>query len=159
MNYELLYLVGSSKEPELDKIKKEASDIVVSEGGVFEEKQVVEKRKMAYKIGSETHGFYVAQRFELESPEKIRLITKRLNLNPHILRVIISRSSELPELTSREERKEKSANAPKRERLVEIKKPEMKKAPEAKPEPKEEKPEQPQTAEEIDKKLEEILNI
>lgn len=156
MQYELFYLVGASKEAELEDIKKEVADIVISEGGVFQEKQVVEKRKMSYKIKRETHGAYIAQRFDLEDPQKIQEINRKLNLYGKILRFIISRTEELPELMTKEERiaREQSASRfePKKEEPV-------KKEIEAK----EEKPieEKKETAggEDIDKKLEEILNI
>lgn len=157
MTYELFYLVGASKEADLDKIKKDAAEIVISEGGTFEEKQVVEKRKLAYKVGRENYGFYVAQRFDLEDTDKINSIIKRFGLYQDILRSLISRTDELPELTSREERKEKETVRPKyeprKEKMVEAKKVEA--AP--KPEKKDKEPKA--SDEDIDKKLEEILNI
>jgi len=104
MQYELFYLVGASKEAELDTIKSEVAAIITSEEGVFEEKQVVEKRKMAYEVKHENRGFYVAQRFNLEDPTKIQEMTRTLNLYTKILRSIITRTDELPALTSREER-------------------------------------------------------
>ena len=112
MNYELFYLVGASKEAALEKIKQEVAALVTSEGGVFEEKQVVEKRKMSYEINHENRGLYVAQRFNLEEPEKMQAITKKLNLYTEILRSIITRTDELPELTSREEREKKAKAEP-----------------------------------------------
>lgn len=159
MNYELFYLVGASKEAELDKIKKEVSDIATSEGAVFEDKQVVEKRKMAYEIKRENRGFYVAQRFDLEEPEKIQSMIKKLNLYGNILRSLITRTDELPELTSREERETKDKakiriEAPKKEKLSEVKAVESKKE-EVPAIPEQKKAEE----EDIDKKLEEILNI
>jgi ribosomal protein S6 len=175
MQYELCYLVGASKEGELPKIKAEMTELVTSEGAVFEEKQVTEKRKMAYEIRRENRGFYVAQRFNLEDPEKIQSITRKINLYANILRFLITRTDELPELTSREERETKSKSEPK----FETKKPLIEKAArsenkgraiEAKPaeiakeekqeESTEELPEKKKLDEEdIDKKLEEILNI
>lgn len=166
MQYELFYLVGASKEAELDQVKSEVNGIVTSEEGVFEPKQVVEKRRLAYEVRHETHGFYVAQRFTLENTEKLPVITKNLNLSSKILRFIISRAEELPELLSREERKN-----------MELRKAETKampretvpSAPESlqtqKEEPKEEpkKKEDPKKPEisdkDLDKELEEILNI
>lgn len=156
MQYELFYLVGASREAGLDKIKKGAAEIVTSEGGIFEEKQITEKRKLAYGVRRENYGFYVAQRFNLEDTEKLRAISKKLNLYPDILRFLITKASELPELTSREERKEKESIKPKYEARKE-KPVEIKKAEEIK-EIKERK--WPKVSEEdIDKKLEEILNI
>jgi ribosomal protein S6 len=172
MQYELCYLVGASKEGELPKIKAEIAELVTSEGAVFEEKQVTEKRKMAYEIKRENRGFYVAQRFNLEDAEKIQSITRKLNLYSGILRSLIARTDDLPELTSREERETKSKSEPRFEakkapvtqavcpesesKPAESKRAEIKE--EAKTE--DEKPEEKKMDEaDIDKKLEEILNI
>lgn len=174
MLYELFYLVGASKEAELPKIKAEIQKIITGEEGIFEEKEVTEKRKLAYKVNRETHGFYVAHRFNLEETEKLNGINKKLNLYPGILRFIISRTEDLPELTTREERKEKEAakikfipkkkevEAPaakvkfkeKKEKAVPA---ETAKAEKLSPEKETQKTEV--SRDDIDKKLEEILNI
>jgi len=164
MQYELFYLVGSSKEGELETIKKEVAEIVTSEGGEFLEKQTEEKRKLSYEVKHETHGIYIAQRFELEDLSKIKEINQKLNLYINVLRFIITRANELPELLSKEERKSKADS------FGEIKKEELKRVEESKParERKEtlveekadsEKQEKKSKDEDIDKKLEEILNI
>ncbi len=147
MRYELFYLVGASKEAELEKIKEEVNNFITSEGGVFEEKRTEERRKLAYKINHETHGTYIAQRFELENPEIIQIITPRLNLQAEILRSIISKASELPELQTKEERIK--AGEKQIHKKEETQKP-VSPAAEEKKKPAEE---------DIDKKLEEILNI
>lgn len=167
MKYELFYLVAASKEAELETIKAGAQEIVTAEGGVFEEKEVVEKRKLAYQVKHETHGIYVARRFELADPTKIQTITRKFNLNTSILRSVISRASELPELKTKEERigaasalserKSKAvktpaaAPAPAKTPIAEVKK-----VAEA---TQEELAKSGKAAEDIDKKLEEILNI
>lgn len=182
MQYELFYLVGASKEAELDTIKSEVAAIITSEEGVFEEKQVVEKRKMAYEVKRENRGFYVAQRFNLEDPTKIQAMTRALNLYVKILRSIITRTDELPALTSREERdamaknegstrakKEvaetakstknvethNNASVPKKEEVKEVVTEEVV----AKKSTKKATSEDKTYGEDIDKKLEEILNI
>ena len=156
MQYELFYLVARSREADLPKIRESVTKIVTEEGGVFEPKETVEKRKLSYQIKHETHGAYIAQRFELEDTEKLRTITRKLNLSPDILRFLISRASELPELKSREERIEAGERlAKEKERSAEIKKTTEE---EKKAEPAKEKKTAPQE-EDIDKKLEEILNI
>lgn len=159
MQYELFYLVGASKEADLDNIKKAAAEMVTSEGGVFEAKQIVEKRKLAYAVKHENYGFYVAQRFDLEDTDKLKAINKKLNLYPPVLRFLITRAAELPELTSRIERKERESAKikyePRREKAVEVKKPA-----ETKPAETAAEKQKPKASEEdIDKKLEEILNI
>jgi ribosomal protein S6 len=178
MTYELFYLVGASKEADLDKIKSDVSEIVTSEGGVFAEKQVVEKRKLAYEVKHEKYGFYVAQRFSLEDLEKFKSLNKRLNLFAGILRFLISRAEELPELVSRKEREEKATAAKelKKETIAKETK-EIKAVAKPAEEPLAEQalagqavqpekveaaaPEKvaKETEEDIDKKLEEILNI
>lgn len=149
MRYELFYLVAGSKESGLSKIKEEVKKIVTEEGGAFEEKETTEKRRLAYKIKHEAFGFYSALRFNLEDKDRFRAINKRINLYPEVLRFIISRADELPELKSREERIAASEQAVRKERQAEIKKI----VPETKKESK------PAMKEDIDKKLEEILNI
>jgi small subunit ribosomal protein S6 len=178
MQYELFYLVGAAKEAELDKIKQEVAELVTSEGGVFEEKQVVEKRKMAYEVKHENRGFYVAQRFNLEDPEKIQDMTRKINLYTNILRFIITRTDELPELTSRAEREGGAKAKTQTETVAKPVASEVKEqpvaakteaaAPVVAPEAPVEETVAPEKAEEkstkmdeedIDKKLEEILNI
>lgn len=155
MKYELFYLVGASKEADLAQIRKDVNDIITGNGGEFSEKETLEKRKMAYKIKHETHGIYIAQRFELPEPEKMKEINNRLNLHTGVLRFVLSRADELPELKSKEERMSESIRreTPKTEPIAKETK---KTAPEeVKAEPKKDE----QAQEDIDKKLEEILNI
>ncbi len=164
MRYELFYLIGASKEAEVARIKEEIQKMIEELGGVFEKKETQEKRRLAYDIKHEGHGIYIAQRFELSSTEKLEEIKNKLNLNQDIFRFMISRADELPELTTKEERENQtkkeekeiqertSEQAPtKKETLA----PEKSRAKETAPIPesKEEK------EEDIDKKLEEILNI
>lgn len=194
MQYELLYLIGASQEAQTPEIKKEVEEAVTASEGVFQEKETVEKRRLSYKIKHENHGVYFCRRFELEEAEKIAEITKNLNLNTRILRFLISRTDDLPELKSKEERIEEAAKRDKNKDRKEIR-PETKKVSpaekeestpaqkqadekpaekiaEKKEEPADETPkdeekeieeksveETKQSDEDIDKKLEEILNI
>ena len=180
MQYELFYLIGASRETEMPEIKAEVEKTVTAAGGVFEEKETAEKRRLSYKIKHENHGLYIARRFELEDAEKVTEIVKNLNLNARVLRFLISKADELPALKSKEERIEEAAKRDKSKDSRE-RKPEPKKAAPVKKEtssakakeeapseeavekeetPVEEAPqEKKQTDEDIDKKLEEILNI
>ncbi len=163
MQYELLYLLGASHEAEMPEIKKEVEGVVETAGGKFLEKETLDKRRLSYKIKHENFGVYLARRFELEEITNISDITKNLNLNTRVLRFIISKASELPELKSKEER---IAEASKREKSREQKevraeaKQETAKATAVKEEKKpEEEKEEKEKSENIDKQLEEILNI
>jgi small subunit ribosomal protein S6 len=164
MKYELFYLVAGSRETELDAIKTATEAIITTEGGVFEEKEVIEKRKLAYEIKHETHGFYVARRFEIGDTEKLQTITRNLNLYTGILRSIISLASELPELKTKEERIGAASSRTEKKTKEVVGKPATPKkvvTAEAKPAAKTILPEvtEKKETEDIDKKLEEILNI
>lgn len=167
MKYELFYLVAGSKEADLEKIKAGVQEIVTAEGGVFEEKEVAEKRKLAYQIKHETHGVYVARRFEITDLAKLQEITRKLNLNTDILRAIISRADELPELKTKEERigaaSARSERKPKEVVTPKVAAPIMVPTPEKTPTVAVKKAaeivEEKKASEDIDKKLEEILNI
>lgn len=157
MQYELCYLVGESKKPELEKIKSDVMEIVATEGGKFTETETLKERKMSYEVKKEIRGIYVTRRFDVAgrddknyNPETLNNITRKLNLYTNILRFILVRADELPELKTIEERIEKIKPVARPE-ARETKKPEFKKA---------EKPaEKKETAAELDKQLEEILNI
>lgn len=173
MEYELFYLIGASKESELEKIKNEVEKIVEENGGKFGEKTTLEKRRLSYEVKHETHGIYIARRFELEEGKMLKEITTKLNLLGGVLRFIISKASDLPELKSKEERME---DANKKESASKIRREEKEKKEEAslvkatknkkKVEDKKEEKEDVEKVEkakekedDIDKKLEEILNI
>ncbi len=159
MQYELFYLIGVSKEAELAEIKKEVEGIVETAGGKFLEKETLEKRRLSYEIKHENHGVYLCRRFELEEAESMAEIVKNLNLCTRILRFLISKASELPELKSKEERMAEAAKRESRKEQKEVK-PEARKVSEIKTVKKvEEKTEEKEKSEDIDKKLEEILNI
>jgi ribosomal protein S6 len=161
MRYELFYLIGASREADTDKIKEEVSKIVTEAGATFEEKETLEKRKMSYQIKHETHGIYIAQRFELDS-EKIQEVSTKINLHPGVLRFIISRADEMPELRSKEERiSDANAKPIQREEKPVEKKREKKKEekPTVEEKPEETIAEKAKKDDDIDKKLEEILNI
>ena len=171
MQYEIFYLVGVSLESELAKIKEEVKEIVTSFGGEFLEKETEEKRRLSYQVNHETHGIYIARRFELANKESIKEITNKLNLNNNILRFVLSKADELPSLKSKEERiaedKQKEAKR-QQKRAEQEKREEVKKTTTVKTNPSKEEKKVDQkdskssakaTNESIDKKLEEILNI
>jgi len=159
MRYELFYLISASKEAETEKVKADLRKIVEEAGGVFEEKETQEKRKLAYKIKHETHGIYIAQRFELSEPENLGEVNKKLNLYPGILRFMVSKAAELPELRSKEERineaNQRDSKTRENERRAEEKQRPAKKA----AAPAKAKKDESVSSDDIDKKLEEILNI
>jgi len=165
MRYELFYLVGQNNEEKLDAIKKEVEQMLVDEGAVFGEMEVITRRKLSYEVKHQIKGIYIARRFEMpdvdywaegsegEKVAKIEVITKKLNLNQNVLRSMIVKADELPELKQKEEIPVKKEPEKRERRDFRDNKPTRTARPE-KPKQEEKKPE-----ESIDKKLEEILNI
>ena len=167
MRYEIFYLVGSSQEANLERIKKEVEDLIVSSGGVFEKKETKEKRKLSYKIKHETSGTYFAQRFELEKGAELEKINLKMNLKSDVLRFMISKASDLPELKTKEERiQEAIQKEEKQKRMISSRENMLKKESLVKTKEKNHRTVSEIVSEkklsvsvDIDEKLEEILNI
>ncbi len=151
MQYELCYLIGESKNSLLDRIKREVEELVTQEGADLLEPEFLEKRKMAYKVKGETRGIYIARRFEVSEKDfeensegakkdAVVNISKKLKVNPNILRFIIVKAEDLPPL-----RKEEVSEQVKEPRFVPVRKKEIKKEKIAE--------------KDIDEKLDELLNI
>ena len=173
MEYEICYLIGESKEAETEKIKKDIEKTVTSKGGSFSGIEFVDKRKMAYAIKKEIRGTYFARRFELsgegvkgESEDILKKsplasITEKLNLNQDILRFTIVKVDTLPSLKTRGDMEKETE----RVRISELERKNAgrvrreKAAPQKSPVAKKEKEKKAESQSDIDKKLDEILNI
>lgn len=168
MEYEISYLIGESKKPELDKIKKGVEEIIIKEGGSFLETEITKERKMSYEIKNEARGIYITRRFkapakdsENYNPNTVVNITKKLNLSSDILRFIIVSAGELPEL--KKESTEKNAQSitmkNKEKSVPKVFSSPIIKAGDKKIPTETEKQKNKEVQEDIDKKLEEILKI
>lgn len=159
MEYELFYLVGQNSEDKLDEIRTEIGKIFSEEGAKFQEMEVINKRKLSYEIKHQQKGTYITRRFNLptndywsgndsenQGNDALQRITRKLNLYPDLMRFLIVKADELPEL------KQKETESPKKE----ITRNERKSKPFVKNDAKKETK---KDEENIDKKLEEILNI
>lgn len=118
VEYELLYLVGESKDAELSRIREDVEKLVTSFGGTFLPPQTEEKRKLAYEVKKEIRGTYIARRFTLPdkdeqdesgmTPEEHPLtgINRTLLLSKDVLRFLVVSAKGMPELKAiaREER-------------------------------------------------------
>ncbi len=166
VEYELLYLVGESKSADLSRIREAIERIVTENGGTFLPPMTEEKRKLAYSIGKETHGTYVARRFTLPDKDEcdalgketethpLLSINRALQLSGDVLRSLVLRADDLPELKpiEREERPRPENRSGRYE-----KRGAMRPMPQAPVAPKEEV--KPVSQEEIDKQLKEKLDI
>jgi ribosomal protein S6 len=114
IEYELFYLVGESLESEKDTISQRVVAIVEAEGGTFLTPQTEEKRKLAYEVKGESRGTYLARRFTLPNIDEIEetqteeraldfvhpleKMNRQLQLDKGVLRFMIVKSLDLPEL-------------------------------------------------------------
>lgn len=109
VEYEILYLISDTKKKEIDAISTSVTNIVTASGGVLSGSKKILERKMSYAISHVVRGIYTAERFMLPGADDkeynvdinpISEITRKLNLNSNILRFIIVRADELPPLTN-----------------------------------------------------------
>lgn len=188
MQYELFYLVGQRQEANLDAIKKGVEEILALENATLIDPEQMEKRKLAYEIKHQNKGVYITRRFELpeidfwadeangEKEFGIEAITKKLNLNNDVLRFLIVKTDDLPDLGAKDRRKEKelangTGRAPQRPQRTDsrdnrnsrpMQRPTRPAAPRpaaAAPAKKVEAPVAKEQSKNIDKQLDELLNI
>lgn len=182
MQYELFYLVGERQEANLDAIKKNVEEILTTEKAKLLDPEVIEKRKLSYEIKHQKRGTYVTRRFELpeiedqdEKESVVEKITRKLNLTGDVLRFIIMKTDELPDLGAIERRRAQEMGqgktpAQKPQRQKPQAQPEAKKEekPQAAPIPKAETKEPAgdasqkdasKEAKDIDKQLDKLLDI
>ncbi|MFA6184027.1 MAG: 30S ribosomal protein S6 [Parcubacteria group bacterium] len=141
MEYEICYLIGESKEANLDKIRPIVEQIIEKHKGTFTEGEFVRKRRLSYIIKGESRGTYVARRFTVptrDEREEMSLdydimgeMNKELRFNQDILRFMLVKTDNLPPLkdleiadeknkgqfsmTAGTRREEKKVEAPKKE--------------------------------------------
>jgi ribosomal protein S6 len=167
VEYELLYLVGESKDAELPRIREEIEKMVVSYGATFLPAQTEEKRKMAYPVKKEIRGTYIARRFTLPDKDEVdeQALVREIHplvemnrillLSKDVLRFLIVSADDMPELKAieREERTRTENRGNRYEKRGAVRP--MPQAPVA---PKEEEKKPVSTAQ-IDEQLKDVLNI
>ena len=151
MIYETLYLIPSRvSDTDIEKIRTRVEEIVTSAGAEVKQHNTLQKIRLAYPIKGELHGTYVLLYIEAEG-EALQKIEVALRLEGDVLRhVIVKREEGIPaqqfELSAYE-----APITPEGKRTgkrqTETPKPQRPAA----------KPEEPISMEELDKKLDEIL--
>lgn len=125
MQYELFYLVGERQEANLETIKEGVNAYLAAENATMVGEELSEKRKLAYEIKHQNKGTYITRRFELpeidfwadeansEKEFGIQAITNKLNLNNDVLRFMIVKTQDLPDLGAKDRRKAQEMSAAK----------------------------------------------
>ncbi len=160
IEYEILYLVGESKKPELETIKRTVEKVLVGAGGEIEDGEFVDERRMEYPIRGERRGTYIAKRFRVQdgAGDVPSMVTKALSLEKDVLRFLVVRADGLPTLLESQDRVRRAPDTRRRTpgRYQSGRSQSFRNVPMA---PREEPAKPALTDTEIDKKLGEVLDI
>lgn len=143
--YELSYIASPDlNEEELAKLAEDIRDFITKIGGEIKTEKIGDKRKFSYPIANKSFGFLISVDFVAENAAEISALKDKLAKKKVVLRSLII---EKPENFQSEIRPPapRIVTKPKTEKVPE---PEIIVSPE----------EQERKLEEIDKKLEEIIN-
>lgn len=165
-HYELLYIIpGSFSEKDIPEVVKKVDQLLTDLGGKIEATEEIGSQKLAYKIKKETYGYYVAVVFVL-AKDKLSDLNEKLRLSNAILRSLIVKYRKKSEEELAQEVKIQEKITAKKEEAVkkELADAEKKEKEEKAPEPvkkevvKPTKEEEKVSMEELDAKLDEILD-
>ena len=164
--YELMYIIPTVfDEDKIKEIIKDTSSQIKSAGGVIVKEEDLGHKKLAYRINQQHTGHYVLLEFDL-ARDKFAAIEKKLRLSDEILRFLITKITpkteedlaKEKEVAKRIEDKEKEKIVKEIEDIKEKdKEGEEKPAPEIKL-PEDKKEDKRVSLEDLDKKLDEILD-
>jgi len=91
MKYELLYIISSSfADAEVEGVQKKIAGIVTEVGSQISKDESLGKIKLAYPINRVRHGTYILVYFEAE-PEQVKSLNDKLRLNEEVLRHVITK--------------------------------------------------------------------
>ena len=158
MHYELLYIIPLKyTDEENNNIIKEVEDLLIAHEAKIIKAIKLGKRKLAYKIKHINYGYYVVLQFDLENKDNLKLINQEMliKINNNILRFqIISTSLTLDESKYEGMFGSKSVSSEQTEKSVNVKVKEVK----IEKKKKEVEPKKEVKKEDIDKKIEELMD-
>jgi small subunit ribosomal protein S6 len=95
-DYELLYIISGDESEEGTAAATDAVNAAVATaGGKVTEENLWGRRRLAYPIQKQEHGWYVVTRFSLEL-EQLNPLQQELNLHSKLLRTVLLKASEVP---------------------------------------------------------------
>lgn len=96
MEYELLFFTSLANEERIGEIKREIGDAINTKGGkISTDFFDIGKRKFAYPIKKQTHGFFSFCRFTTDEKDILPELNRQLSLNEKIMRHLIVRADEI----------------------------------------------------------------
>lgn len=158
--YELMYVVPAIfSDDETAAIIKKIGSLLVENGGVVIKEEDLGKKRLAYKIGHHTAGRYVLVDFKMQ-PGALKNVEEKLRLSDEIIRhMIIKAQVKTDDDLAREKTAAERIEAKEKAKIMKEIKIEEEKQEEVKEEIKEEAKETKKVSlEDLDKKLDEILD-
>jgi small subunit ribosomal protein S6 len=154
-HYEILYILPTSLTPEETTpfVEKIASHIKDNDGTITKDENLG-KQKFAYPIKSQTHGYYFLYEFDMPKANLLKL-NRSLQLMPEVVRFLMVKKKIKTEKEIAEEKELQERLAKRKEKEID----KMKEAKEeAKEKPVKDKGKEKMSLEDLDKKLDEILD-
>jgi small subunit ribosomal protein S6 len=94
--YELLYIVsGDKSESEATTAQDAISKILTDHKAKITSEDVQGRKRLAYEINKQQHGWYVVNRFEVE-PAQLPEIQRLLSLNNDLARYLLVNAEDVP---------------------------------------------------------------
>lgn len=94
--YELLYIVdGGKTEAEAAAVADEAGAKLLAIGGKAKEQNSLGRKRLAYPIAGQDHGWYMLLHFEVD-PAKTNELVKQLGVLNGIVRTVLVAAEEVP---------------------------------------------------------------
>lgn len=153
MHYEILFILPNKfTQDEADKIAESVKKDITDNSGVITYNESWGKKKLAYPIDTNNHGYYYLYEFDLEG-EKLAKLEKLLTMSQDVLRHMIVKKRVVTEDEKKEEKRIAEKIAAK---SLEKKEEEEKKEEKKKEEQKSDK--KKVDLEELDEKLDKILD-
>lgn len=94
--YELLFIVdGGKTEAEATAVTDEAGAKLLALGGKAKAQNVLGRKRLAYLIAGQDHGWYVLLHFEID-PAKTNDLVRQLNVLSGVVRTVLVAAEEVP---------------------------------------------------------------
>ena len=154
-HYEILYLVPATyTADELKPITAKVATLIKEASGEITKEQDLGKQKLAYPIKLANHGYYLTYEFNLPK-EKLQSLNRSLTLSSDVLRFLVTKKKIKTEEEIKREKELREKLAKKKEKEIEQFQAEKKGT---KEKPKKEMGKEKISLEDLDKKLDEILD-
>lgn len=93
--YELIYIIPVKYAgKEFEKIQNKIKEIIQQEGGQIAYEENLGKKKLSYSIKRNSQGFYIINEFEIES-DKAKNVNNKIKLTQEVIRHLILKKKKL----------------------------------------------------------------